>query len=285
MTLPSLFLSHGAPTLPLTDTPARAFLQGLGAALPRPTAILVISAHWATAQPTVNAVDRNATIHDFSGFPRPLYDLRYDAPGSPALAARIAERLTAAGIATGIDRRRGLDHGAWVPLRLMYPQADIPVLQLSVQPHLGPEHHLGVGRALAPLRQEGVLIVASGSLTHDLSSFFGHGPNDPAPAWVNDFADWFHDALTGHRGADLIDYRRLAPFATRNHPTEEHLLPLYAALGAAGDDAHVERLHASATYSVLRMDVYAFGDATVAAQNHELAPKSVVGRTSPVAIG
>jgi 4,5-DOPA dioxygenase extradiol len=258
MTFPSLFLSHGAPTLPLTDTPARTFLSQFGAALERPKAILVVSAHWETAQPTVNAVERNDTIHDFGGFPRALYDLRYPAPGSASVAARVTELLGAAGLATKTDTKRGLDHGAWVPLLLMYPQADIPVVQLSVQPHLGPEHHLRVGRALAPLRDEGVLIVGSGSFTHDLSEFRGHGPNDPAPAWVNSFADWIHDALIADKTAALLDYRRQAPFATKNHPTEEHLLPLYVALGAAGEGAQAERLHASSTYSVLRMDVYAF---------------------------
>jgi len=256
--LPSLFLSHGAPTLPLTDTPARAFLSQLGKTLARPKAILVISAHWETAAPMVSAVDSNETIHDFGGFPRALYDLRYPAPGSPSVAARVADLLRAAGLDCKTDRKRGLDHGAWVPLLLMYPQADIPVLQLSVQPHLGPEHHLRVGRALAPLRQEGVLIIGSGSFTHDLSEFRGHGPNDPAPAWVNSFADWVDAALTKGQTADLLDYRRQAPFAAKDHPTEEHLLPLYAALGAAGENASAERLHASSTYSVLRMDVYAF---------------------------
>jgi len=258
MTMPSLFLSHGAPTLPLIDTPARAFLQQLGHTLARPQAILAISAHWETAVPMVNAVDSNETIHDFSGFPRALYDLRYPAPGSPTFAARVAEQLRADGFDCNVDRRRGLDHGAWVPLLLMYPRADIPVLQLSVQPHLGPEHHLRVGRALAPLRDKGVLIIGSGSFTHDLSEFRGHKPNDPAPDWVNTFADWFHAALMKNQIDDLIDYRRQAPFATKNHPSEEHLLPLYAALGAAGEHVSTERLHASSTYSVLRMDVYAF---------------------------
>ena len=258
MTMPSLFLSHGAPTLPLTDTPARTFLSGFGATIARPTAILVISAHWETSVPTISAVDRNDTIHDFGGFPQALYELRYPAPGTPAVAARASDLLRANGIECRIDRSRGLDHGAWVPLLLMYPQADVPVLQLSVQPHLGPRHHLLMGRALAPLRQEGVLIIGSGSLTHDLSEFRGHGPNDPAPAWVNAFADWFHSALASGRTADLLDYRRQAPFAVKNHPSEEHLLPLYAALGAAGENARAERLHASSTYGILRMDVYAF---------------------------
>ena len=257
-TLPSLFLSHGAPTLPLTDTPARAFLSGLGGALTLPKAILMVSAHWETAVPTISAGERNETIHDFRGFPRALYEMRYNAPGSPAVAARVADLLRMAGIDCNIDRSRGLDHGAWVPLLLMYPHADIPVLQLSIQPHLGPEHHLDVGRALAALRLEGVLVIGSGSFTHDLSEFRGHDVNDPAPDWVNSFADWFHGELTGDHIDNLLDYRRQAPFATKNHPTEEHLLPLYTALGVAGKKAEAERLHASATYSVLRMDVYAF---------------------------
>jgi len=266
MTLPSLFLSHGAPTLPLTDTPARTFLNNAGRTLERPKAILVVSAHWETETPAVNAVALNETIHDFGGFPRALYELKYPAPGAPALAAAIATTLREAGFTCAIDTKRGLDHGAWVPLLLMYPQADIPVLQLSVQPHLGPLHHLRVGRALAALRQQGVLIIGSGSFTHDLSEFRGHGPNDAALDWVNSFADWFHSALTKNETDALIDYRRQAPFAAKNHPTEEHLLPLYATLGAAGDDARAERLHASATYSVLRMDVYAFRSAQEATQ-------------------
>ena len=259
MTQPSLFLSHGAPTLPLTDTPARTFLLGLGQQLPRPKAILVVSAHWETERPAVNAVQWNDTIHDFYGFPRPLYEMRYKAPGAPALAEEIASLLTQAGFGCDIDRARGLDHGAWVPLLLMYPQADIPVLQLSVQPHLGPEHHLRVGTALAALRDQGVMIIGSGSFTHNLSEFRGHGPNDPAPDWVNEFADWFDAALRADRRDDLVHYRERAPFARKNHPTEEHLLPLYAAMGAAGAESHAERLHSSATYSVIRMDVYAFG--------------------------
>jgi 4,5-DOPA dioxygenase extradiol len=258
MTLPSLFLSHGAPTLPLTETPARTFLAGLGAQLPRPKAILVISAHWETEGPAVNAVAVNETIHDFHGFPRPLYAMRYPAPGAAELAAQVAALLRASSVDCDIDTRRGLDHGAWVPLLLMYPDADIPVLQLSVQPDLGAAHHLRVGRALQALQDDGVLIIGSGSMTHDLSEFRGHGLDDPAPAWVTGFADWCHDALTSGRTDDLLNYRELAPFARKNHPSEEHFLPLFGALGAAGTDAVAERLHASATFAILRMDVYAF---------------------------
>ncbi len=269
--LPSFFLSHGAPTLPLTDTPARAFLSGLGGTIPLPKAILVISAHWETAIPTVSAVDRNDTIHDFGGFPRALYEMQYPAAGSPRVAARVSELLRAAGLDCKIDNRRGLDHGAWVPLLPMYPRADIPVLQLSIQTHLGTGHHLAVGRALAPLREEGVLIIGSGSMTHDLSEFRGHGPNDPAPHWVNSFADWFHSSLTSGATDDLLDYRRKAPFAIKNHPTEEHLLPLYAALGAAGADARIKRLHASSTYGILRMDVYSFEGIPTPAEDADMA--------------
>jgi 4,5-DOPA dioxygenase extradiol len=141
---------------------------------------------------------------------------------------------------------------------LMYPQVDIPVLQLSIQPDLGPRHHLAMGRALAPLHKEGILIIGSGSLTHDLSEFRGHDPNDPAPEWVNSFANWIHASLESGATNDLLDYRHRAPFATKNHPTEEHLLPLYCALGSVGVQPRTERLHASSTYGILRMDVYAF---------------------------
>lgn len=258
--LPTLFLSHGAPTLPLEDVPARTFLARLGQAMPRPSAVLVVSAHWETAQPAVSAVAVNETIHDFRGFPAALYTMRYPAPGSPALARRVVELLADRRISARIDAGRGLDHGAWVPLSLIYPEADVPVLQLSVQSGLGPGHHIEVGRALAPLRAEGVLILASGSFTHDLSSWRQHA-GEAEPDWVSAFAEWFDRALTDGRTSDLIDYRRLAPHATRNHPTEEHLLPLFVALGAAMPEGKATRLHASTTYAVLRMDAYAFGTA------------------------
>lgn len=260
MTLPSIFLSHGSPMLPLTASAARDFLAGLGNSLPRPKAILVISAHWETDIPAVNAVAANETIYDFYGFPRELYELRYPAPGAPDLALAVAARLQAAGLPVGVDRARGLDHGAWVPLLLMYPQADIPVMQLSIQTEQGPAHHLALGRALAPLRDEGVLIIGSGSFTHNLGEFRLRRPelNAPALPWVDAFADWVHDATIAGRVDDLLHYRARAPFADKNHPTDEHFLPLFAALGAAGEGARAERLHDSANYGVLRMDVYAF---------------------------
>lgn len=204
----------------------------------------------------MNEVAVNETIHDFRGFPAALYAMRYPAPGDAALAGRIADLLRTAGLEARIDRERGLDHGAWVPLILGWPDADVPVLQLSVQTELGPEHHLRVGAALRPLTDEGVLIVASGSFTHDLSSW---RLGKEEPEWVSGFAEWMDQALVAGRTDDLLAYRSKAPFAARNHPTEEHLLPLFVALGAAGASATAERIHSSVEHGVLRMDAYRFG--------------------------
>lgn len=262
--LPSLFVSHGAPTLLLSDAPAKDFLARLPVSLAhQPQAIVAVSAHWETRTPTVSGEGMLETIHDFGGFPQALYDLRYSAKGDAHLSNRVVDTLAAAGFDAEVDPRRGLDHGSWVPLSLMYPEADVPVVQLSVQHGQGAEHHLALGRALAPLRQAGVLVIGSGSFTHDLSSFGRHRGFEsyPEPEWVTAFADWFDKALAGPDVGDLIGYRRRAPYATRNHPTEEHLMPLFVALGAAGQNAVAERLHASVTHAVLRMDAYAFGPA------------------------
>jgi 4,5-DOPA dioxygenase extradiol len=255
---PPIFLSHGAPTLPFEDAAARDFLRGLSASQPQPRAILMVSAHWETRIPTVNAVARNETIHDFRGFPDTLYQLSYPAPGDPELAARVIDLLGSAGLPSTVDSQRGLDHGAWVPLMLAWPGTDIPVVQLSVQSSLGPGHHLELGQALAPLTREGVQIIGSGSFTHDLSSW-RQFDGSQEPDRVGAFADWFHAALVEQRTCDLLAYRRLAPHAARNHPTEEHILPLFVALGAAGPGAAAQRLHSSTTHGVLRMDAYSFG--------------------------
>jgi 4,5-DOPA dioxygenase extradiol len=255
--LPTLFLSHGAPDLVLSQSPAQDFLSSLASRLERPQAILIISAHWETASPAMTAADVNGTIHDFRGFPAALYTLRFPAPGSPALAERAAGLLRQTGLSVTLDTQRRLDHGAWVPLLLAYPAADIPTVQLSVQPHLGPAHHLALGHALAPLREDGVLIIGSGSFTHNLREFF-HGQFDREPQWVTAFADWFGQALIENRTDDLLRYRQIAPFAEKNHPTEEHLLPLYVAFGAAGEKAHAQRVHYSTDRAVLRLDAFAF---------------------------
>ena len=263
MKQPAIFLSHGAPTLPLDNVAARAFLSGLGsqidAAYGRPSAILVASAHWETTTPQVSAPAVNETIHDFGGFPAALYQMRYPAPPAPDVAAATTSLLRSAGIRAAIDLERGLDHGAWVPLMLMYPHADIPVAQLAIQTHLGPAHHLRLGQALESLRDEGVLVLGSGAFTHNLMELRGFRGRPPGfePDWVSDFASWTDAALRAGRVEDLLAYRTLNPSGARNHPTEEHFLPLFVAMGAGGAGA-AAHLHASVTYAVLRMDVYGF---------------------------
>lgn len=257
--LPALFISHGSPMLAINDTPARRFLQRLGASLPRPKAIVVASAHWESAGgPAVSLARHPETIHDFGNFPAALFAIRYPAPGAPEVAEQAAAMLEEAGYAVQRARDRGLDHGAWVPLRLMYPDADVPVFQVSIVRGATPAEHAHLGSALAALRRSGVLIIGSGSLTHNLSEFTGQGMGAPVPDWVTEFSVWMHASIQAQQRSALLDYRRQAPHAQRNHPTEEHLLPLFVAMGAAGEHATAERLHASVEYGVIAMDVYAF---------------------------
>ncbi|MBB4304036.1 4,5-DOPA dioxygenase extradiol [Rhodobium orientis] len=257
-----LFISHGAPDLVLRDTPARDHLKALGASLPRPRAIVSVSAHFETRRPAVVVDDAPGMIYDFGGFDPRLYEMVYPAPGDRALASDIAGRLAASGLTADELRNRGYDHGTWVPLMLLFPDADVPVVQLSVQPQMSPAHHLALGRALAPLADEDVLIVGTGALTHNLREAFRHGRDDkggPAHDWVKGFADWFADRLSEGAVDDLLDYRARAPFALQNHPTDEHLLPIFVALGAAGPAASGRRIHSSAQYGALAMDCFAFG--------------------------
>ena len=256
--LPSVFVSHGAPTLPLKPSPAREFLAGLGAALGRPEAILCISAHWETREPAVSTAERPETIHDFYGFPAPLYALRYPAPGAARLAAEAARLLAQAGFSCAEDPARGLDHGAWVPLLLMYPAADIPATQLSVQMPQGPAHHLALGRTLAPLREKGVLILGSGGATHNLAEFRQHAPAAPPLPAVAAFDAWLAEAAEKGDAASLVDYRRKAPAALSVHPREEHFLPFFVALGAGGAKARGRRLHHSFSHGALSMAAFAF---------------------------
>lgn len=254
--LPSLFLSHGAPNLIFQDVPARDFLRDYAASRPRPRAIVVATAHWDTARPAAGAGLQPRTIYDFGRFDDRLFQMHYAAAGDPALAARILDLLTTAGLPGQADPARGYDHGVWVPLSLMYPDADIPVVPLAVQSHMGPAHHAALGQALAGLGAEDILVIGSGSFTHDLHRFFGQPIGAPEPEDVTSFADWMDDRLTKGATAELLAYRSQAPFAVENHPTEEHLLPLYVAMGASGGTAR--RVHSSATYGILRMDAYEF---------------------------
>ena len=253
MSMPTLFVSHGAPTLILDDVPARAFLMSLGKILPRPKAIVAVSAHWDTDGPAVSMARHPDTIHDFYGFPEALYRLRYAAPGAPELAERVAGLVGAAH-----DHHRGLDHGAWVPAMLGWPAADIPIFQLSVQPDQSPAHHIALGRKLGALRAEDILVMGSGSATHNLRALVRGGATSEPEPWAQEFDDWLADAVEKGDEAALADYRARAPGAADAHPTDEHFLPLHVAYGAAGEGARGRVLHRSFTLGNLSMASYAF---------------------------
>ena len=266
-TLPALFLSHGSPMIALEPRAAGAFMQTLGpaidAAFGRPRAILAVSAHSLTREPVLLAAPRHEAVYDFGGFDPRLNELRYDAPGAPALATRVAALLQAAALPAHLDGEGGLDHGIWTPLRYLYPDADVPVLPLAWPPHWKPAQLFALGQALAPLADEGVLVIGSGSITHNLRRVFAGGlrPDADAPATAEStaFRDWFAQRSAAADWEALFDYRRQAPHAALMHPTDEHWLPWYAAGGAAGATAAGTRLHDSVTYGCLGMDAYAFG--------------------------
>ena len=255
MTLPAIFLSHGAPTLAVEETAETRAWAALAKELPRPREILAVSAHWDTASPMVSSAAKPETIHDFSGFPKELYAQRYAAPGAPALAARVVKLLDEAELDCATDPARGLDHGAWVPLKWMYPEADIPVTQLSVQSRRGARHHHGLGRAIAKLRDEGVLILASGGIVHNLREIQWQA-REPV-AWAKSFNDWIAACVESGAIEELLSYRNLAPSAIRSHPTDEHLEPFFVALGAGALPAR--RLALGFVLGTLGMDSYVFG--------------------------
>jgi 4,5-DOPA dioxygenase extradiol len=255
--LPAIFISHGAPDLPIREGAVTHFLKSLAQQFPKPQAILVVSAHWNSDLPIVSAAQEPRTIHDFSGFPQALYEMEYPAPGAPELADRVVGLLNQAGIPCATHPTRGLDHGAWTPLLLAYPAADIPVTQLSIQYDRDPLHHWKVGQALEPLRSEGVLIIGSGSATHNLSAFSEHYAASPPP-WVQQFDEWLAQTIIQGDWESLLKYRQIAPSAAENHPTDEHLLPLFVALGAGGHQAQGTQWHHSYTYGAFSMAAYAF---------------------------
>lgn len=259
MTPPSLFVSHGAPLVLVDGDPARSAWRALAASVPQPRAIVIMSPHWLTAAPQVASPERHRTLHDFAGFAPALYGFDYPARGDPQLAGAIAERLSTAGMAATVADRVDLDHGAWVPLLSMYPDGDLPVAQVAVQPRLGPRHHLALGAALADLREQGMLVIGSGALTHNLREVMIDRRTAPALPWVREFTDWFDSRLGAGDVPSLLGYRGLAPHAERIHPTEEHLLPLFFALGAAGPHAAAERIYGGYAYAALAMHTYAFG--------------------------
>jgi 4,5-DOPA dioxygenase extradiol len=259
MTLPALFISHGAPTLAVDEGHETRAWAKLASDLPRPREILAVSAHWDTREPEVSAAPRMETIHDFTGFPRALYQQRYPAPGAPDLARNVAKLLQQAGFSCRVDPSRGLDHGAWVPLKWMYPNADIPVTQLSVQSHRGPAHHLELGQAIASLGNDDVLVLATGGIVHNLGDLeWDKRGTREAAEWARQFNDWIADRVEKQALDDLLAYRERAPNAVRSHPTEDHFAPFFVALGAGGWPAR--RVSLGFDLGTLGLDSYVFGD-------------------------
>lgn len=254
---PVFFISHGAPTFALEPGQLGANLRAIGQQLTGVKAVLVVSPHWQTRELQVLTTPSPETIHDFGGFPAALYALQYPAPGQPELATEALRLLTQAGWPVSADANRGLDHGAWVPLWHLLPQANIPVFQVSMPHHLDAAGALALGRALAPLRDQGVLIVGSGSLTHNLYDL--QPPTAPAAAYAVEFAHWIRHAVSRADVEALLDYRRLAPHAERAHPTQEHLLPLLVALGASHEAEEAQVIAGDITYGVLSMESYVWG--------------------------
>ncbi len=258
--LPSVFVYHGSPMHALQAGEAGRAWAALAKRLGKPKAILIASAHWETNVPMVTGSARPETIHDFFGFPEPLYRIRYNSPGAPEIAQKASQLLKQAGFTAAIDGCRGLDHGAWAPLLYMYPEADVPVVQLSLQPELGTRHHIALGRALRKLEEDNVLVIGSGHMTHNLRDFMrDRGRSDAPPArYAAEFAEWVRERLEAHDLDTLADYRSRSPHGVRAHPSEEHFLPLFVALGAARDSYKPERILKSIDAGVLAMDAYVF---------------------------
>lgn len=257
MRWPVLFVSHGSPMLAVEPGRTGPILADWSRSLPeKPQGILVVSPHWMTRGLAVSTRDQQVAWHDFGGFPEILYQLQYSAPGSPALAARTRQVLADAGLPSADDARRPLDHGAWVPLRYLYPDADVPVVQLSLDAGRDAAAQYELGRALAPLRDEGILVIGSGSLTHNLRDIDRDGA---APAdYVRPFQNWYAERLQQGRIDELLQWEFDAPLAHRAHPSDEHLMPLYVALGAGSGD-QARRLNDEISYGALAMDAYSFG--------------------------
>ena len=257
--MPTLFLSHGAPNITLHDQPARRFFDTLAANLPRPRALVVISAHYCAVAPAVTVSPAPRTIHDFSGFEPELYDLRYPAPGAPEVAAELLTLIKNALGRDGIaDTEWGLDHGAWSPLIRIYPKADIPVVMLSLIANADAAQHFQLGRALARLRDDNVLVIGSGSMTHNLGRLKMPLDYDAAAPWVTQFLAWIENNLTAGDAETLCTYRNSAPHARACHPTDEHLLPLFVAIGAAGENWRATNIHRGICYGTLSMDAWRF---------------------------
>jgi 4,5-DOPA dioxygenase extradiol len=256
--VPALFVSHGAPTAALDDD---AYTRALGAwarGRPKPQAIVVVSAHAEAPGPVrVNAGAEPSLVYDFYGFPAPLYELRYPAPGAPDLARDVAAAFAGAGLDPVVDERRGWDHGVWVPLRLLYPAADVPVVEVSLPVPRTPELLLAMGRALSPLREKGVLLFGSGGVVHNLRRLRWDDAEGPPEPWAAAFGAWADERLHAHDVAGLAAYASRAPHADLAVPTSEHFDPLFFVLGARGDRDEVESVYEGYRYGTLSLRSFA----------------------------
>jgi 4,5-DOPA dioxygenase extradiol len=261
---PTVFVSHGSPMFALepgSTAPAlRAWAAGLAQ---QPSGIVIMSPHWMARTALVMTNPQPATWHDFGGFDPRLYEMQYPASGDPALAQQVIALLQAAGIPAQADAQRPLDHGAWVPLMHMFPAANVPVVQVALPADYTPQSLMAMGAALASLREQGVLIIGSGSLTHNLREFVQGRPalHDEAATYVGEFARWIENAVTSHNTAAMLAYRQQAPHAVQAHPTDEHFATIYFALGAAGWGADkkpaAQYISREVMYRYLAMDAFA----------------------------
>lgn len=253
--LPPVFFAHGAPTLAVRDTPASRFLKSFSKSSGRPRVILILSAHWETGGLRLSAPGPLRTYHDFRGFPPDLYEISYPASAHPDAVAEVQDMLTAAGMTAELDANWGLDHGAWVPLSLAFPRADIPVVQMSLPSNSTPQDLYDLGAAVAPLSHNGFLIAGSGSTTHNLRAIGADGSD--IPDWATTFDSWLDKGLESG-SIRYFDNLETAPEFRQNHPTAEHLLPLFFPFGAAGADAKPDLMHRSYEYGSISMSYYRF---------------------------
>ncbi|WP_024600351.1 DODA-type extradiol aromatic ring-opening family dioxygenase [Pseudoalteromonas sp. TAE56] len=262
MTQPALFISHGSPMMAVQQSVTSDFLTSLGQTLKTPSAIVIFSAHFDIANNgithdiVITAGNAPQTIHDFYNFPAYMYQIQYPAPGEPALANTIAQLFSTKGIKAVLDVKQGWDHGVWIPLRLMYPAANIPIVQMSINTRLGAKTMYEYGQLLAPLRDQNILIIGSGGISHNLPEIFKKPPTPNRVQMVSEFTQWVEQTLLAHNTFALLDYLNQAPHVLFNHPTQEHFLPLFAAMGAGTNE--VEKIFSDIEMGVLTLDAYKF---------------------------
>jgi 4,5-DOPA dioxygenase extradiol len=258
--MPSLFLSHGSPMMAVEHSETTEFFTNLGRVIEKPQAVILFSAHFDESDKVVvTGANQLATIHDFYGFPKPLYQIQYPAIGLPSLAKQVVDMLSIGGIDSSIDGTRGLDHGAWVPMRYLFPELDVPVISVSINSQASASFHYQLGKMLRPLRDQGVLFIGSGGISHNLREIFSPTPDPQRVTKVNEFVDWIGQCLAERDVESILNYLNVAPHARFNHPTPDHFLPLPMILGTSFDDEVGVTLHKAVDLDILALDAYGFG--------------------------